>query len=185
MKTVNKTIIVGILGLAVLGAIIIPVCACFSLYPWVEAASEVEQEELPLAEDGSWIGEAEVSERGLRPNWRLRLIKRWLMRKWRRPFRVSLELSEEFKDEVMEIAEEDEEVGGLLDEGYNVTAIKILSVKATVQGDGQILTEVEKVLLMLVKDKYNRAVAVIDFEAEEVIKVIIFNVTVISEAEAP
>ena len=104
----NKTIILGILGLAVLGTIIIPVYACFSdlAYPWVKAAHEVKQKGLVLAEDGSWMGEVGVSERGPWPNWRLRLIKRWLMRKWHGGFRFSLELSEEFKDEVMEIADD-------------------------------------------------------------------------------
>ena len=183
----NKTVLLGILGLAVLSAVIIPAYACFSgfaSYPWSRAAQWTEQKDaLMLAEpnDLPCPDDARGFAWRIWHNWRQRLINRW-----RRGIGVpKLELSEEFKQRVIEIAESDEDVQSLLSEGYNITAIKPIHAKSTVQGDGQVLIEVDRVLLVLVKDKYNRAIVLIDFEAEKVIKIVVVNVTVIDKTESP
>ncbi len=180
----KRTILLGFLGLAVLGAIIIPTYACFSglaSYPWVKAAQWSERKEMRIAmkpeEMPFFVGEQNFAW-GFQHN-----VKRRLMRWWRSVGFPRLELSEGFQEKVIEIAESDEDVQALLDEGYNVTAIKPVHVKMTVQEDGQVTIEVDRVLLLLTKDKYDRAIVLINFEAEKVVKIVI--VTAIDKTESP
>ena len=183
----NKTVLLGILGLAVFSAVLIPVYACFSgfaSHPWTEEEQWTGRKKIMMLtepEEAPCFGDLRRFAWGFRHSWRQRLINRW----GRGIGAPKLELSEGFKERVIEIAESDGDVQSLLSEGYNVTAIKPIHVKMTVQEDGQVVAEVDRVLLILTKDKYNRAIVVIDFKAEEVMKIIIVNVTMINKTESP
>ena len=97
-----------------------------------------------------------------------------------------MELSEEFKQKVISIAKSDEDVQNLLNSGYNVSSIMPMYMKLTVQENGQVLMEVDKVLLVLTKkDEYGRASVEIDFKAEKVTRITIINVTVIDKSASP
>ena len=93
--------------------------------------------------------------------------------------RFGVELSDEFKSRVLEIAGNDEDVQSLLSSGYEVKDIRLIHVKLTVQGNGQVAMYADKVLLVLAKGDYNRAYVEIDFEAGKVIRIV--NVSIIDK----
>lgn len=182
----NKALLLGILGLTALSVILIPVYACFSgfaSYPWAETAQWTSQRKFTVLED------SEDEEQPL-PNdaqgftWRFqRILRLKLANRWRRArFLSKLELSEEFKQWVIGIAKDDGDVQDLLESGYNVTCIKPVRINTVVQGDGEVAFKVEEVLLVLVKDKYDRALVEIDLESGKVTKITIINVTVIDKS---
>jgi heme/copper-type cytochrome/quinol oxidase subunit 2 len=91
-----------------------------------------------------------------------------------------LEVSEDFKQRVLGIAESDSDVKNLLSEGYNITAIRPI-VKAFVQGDGTVTVKATGAVLLLSKDKTGWANVEVDVEAGKVIKIIIHSRTVIQK----
>jgi hypothetical protein len=91
-----------------------------------------------------------------------------------------LEVSEDFKQKVLGIAESDSDVKNLLSEGYNITVIRPI-VKAFVQGDGTVTVKATGAVLLLSKDKTGWANVEVDVEAGKVTKIIIHSRTVIQK----
>jgi len=167
------------LGLAALGAIII---STYSALAWrytigtVGIRRGIEQKAItPPAQ--SCISNAQNITVSPRFCWRLPFSIKGF--RWARG--LDVELSEGFKNRVLSIAEGDEDVQKLLNEGYNIGDIRIAHVKLVVQENGQITMEVDRVILLLVKGD-SRAFVEIDLKAEKVTRIAIVNVTLIEKS---
>ncbi|MEM3698089.1 MAG: hypothetical protein QXQ94_11475 [Candidatus Bathyarchaeia archaeon] len=92
----------------------------------------------------------------------------------------SIEVSEEFKENVINIAKSDTDVQNLLNQGYNVTAVKPI-IKTVVEGDGTVVTKATSAILMLQKDTTGRAFVTVDVENAKVTEIVILTKTVIQK----
>jgi len=91
-----------------------------------------------------------------------------------------VEVSEEFKQNVVNIAQNDTDVQNLLNEGYNITAVKPI-IKNVVEGDGTVVTKATSAILILEKDTTGRASVWVDLEQEKVTRIEILTITVIEK----
>lgn len=91
-----------------------------------------------------------------------------------------LEVSEEFKENVINIAEGDEDVQNLLADGYNVTGVRPI-IKSIVEADGSVETKATSAIVMLDKDTTGKAAIWVDLEANQVTKIVILTRTVIEK----
>jgi len=89
-----------------------------------------------------------------------------------------IEVSEEFKQNVTNIAQNDTDVQNLLTEGYNITAVKPI-IKTIVEGDGTVVTKATSAILMLEKDTTSYASVWVDLEEAKVTRIVILTRTVI------
>jgi hypothetical protein len=92
-----------------------------------------------------------------------------------------IEVSEEFKTNVVNIAKNDEDVQKLLSEGYNVTDVRPI-ISSIVAGNGDVTTKATEAVVMLQKDTTGRAVVWIDVEEGKVTRIVIETRTVIEKA---
>jgi len=90
------------------------------------------------------------------------------------------EVSEEFKEKVINIIKNDKDVQNLLNEGYNITRIKPI-IKATVEGDSTIIIKATGAIVTLNKDA-SRALVKVDVENAKVLEIIILTSTIIKKA---
>lgn len=100
--------------------------------------------------------------------------------KHRRGWFGPIEVSEEFKENVVNIAKNDTDVQNLLNEGYNITRIKPL-IKSVVDGDGTVVTKATGATLMLEKDTTGYAYVWIDLGQGKVTRMEILTRTVIEK----
>jgi len=91
-----------------------------------------------------------------------------------------IEVSEEFKENVINIAKNDADVQNLLNEGYNVTAVKPI-IKTMVEGDGTVVTKATSAILILQKDTTGRAFVWVDLDQGKVTQIEILTRTVIEK----
>ncbi|MEM3578357.1 MAG: hypothetical protein QXX51_07950 [Candidatus Bathyarchaeia archaeon] len=92
----------------------------------------------------------------------------------------SVEVSEEFKQNVINIAKNDTDVQNLLNEGYNITAVKPI-IKTIVEGDGTVITKATSAILILEKDTTGRAFVWVNLEQAKVTRIEILTRTVIEK----
>lgn len=94
-----------------------------------------------------------------------------------------IQVSEEFKANVVSIVEKDSDVQGLLDKGYNVTGIRPL-ITSTVNGDGTVTTKATGAIVMLEnQDMTSHAAALIDLSTQSVTRIEIITRTVIDKSQ--
>ena len=91
-----------------------------------------------------------------------------------------LEVSEEFKENVINIAESDEDVQNLLNDGYNITRVRPI-VKSLVEADGNVNTKATNAILMLENDEAGHAIVKVDLEETKVTEIVIFTKTTIEK----
>ena len=92
-----------------------------------------------------------------------------------------VEVSEEFEENVIAIAEGDEDVQALLDEGYNITAMRPI-IKTVVDGEGNVVTKATDAIVMLSKDdETGRASVWVNLEMTKVTEIVIVTRTVIEK----
>ena len=91
-----------------------------------------------------------------------------------------IEVSDEFIENVIDIAEEDEDVQDLLDEGYNITKVRPL-IKAVVEGNGNVETRATDAIVWLEKDETSHAAVWVDLDEARVTKIVILTRTVIEK----
>jgi hypothetical protein len=110
------------------------------------------------------------------------VVKPAICRGWmyRHGYRGFVEVSEEFKENVINIAKNDTDVQKLLNEGYNITYVRPI-VKAIVEKDGTIITKATSAILMLQKNTTGRAAVTVDVENAKVTKIVILTKTVIQK----
>lgn len=91
-----------------------------------------------------------------------------------------VEVSEEFEENVITLAESDEDVQALLDDGYNITGVRPI-VKTVIDGDGNVVAKATDAIVMLDKDGTGKAGVWVDLEEGKVTKIVIVTRTVIEK----
>lgn len=175
----------AVLGLAVLGTMVASTYAIYNGRSWLSWQTGYGFRAMPTSlNPPSCISDVNTNNF----TWAFRRGWKWALGdKYCRGFRgIEIELSEGFKNRVFEIASNDVDVQNLLNEGYNVGDIKPIRMKLTVQEDGQVTAQVDKVLLTLTKEGgYNRAFVEVDLKEGKVVKITILSVTVIDKSTSP
>ncbi|MFB0503858.1 MAG: hypothetical protein ACETWE_08500 [Candidatus Bathyarchaeia archaeon] len=94
----------------------------------------------------------------------------------------SIEVSEEFEQAAVGIAEGDLDVQEtLLAQGYSITGVRPV-IKAKVEADGEVVTKATSVIVMLEnEDATSRASVWVDLDAQSVTKIVILTRTVIEK----
>lgn len=92
-----------------------------------------------------------------------------------------VEVSEGFKENVINIAESDSDVQQLLNDGYNITGVRPI-IKSTVEADGTVVTKATSAILMLEKDTTSHASVWVDLEQGKVTEIVILTRTVIEKS---
>jgi hypothetical protein len=90
------------------------------------------------------------------------------------------EVSEEFEENVLTIAEGDEDVQALLDDGYNVTGVRPI-IKTVVDGEGNVVTKATDAIVMLEKEDTGRAGVWVNLDEAKVTEIVILTRTVIEK----
>jgi len=104
-------------------------------------------------------------------------------RGWRRgggPYGF-VEVSAEYNQTVINIAESDSDVQNLLAEGYSISAVRPI-IKSVVQADGSVVTKATSAVVMLEKDTTGRAAVYVDVTNGKVTKIVILTMTVIEKS---
>ncbi len=91
-----------------------------------------------------------------------------------------LEVSEEFEENVIDIAKSDQDVLDLLDDGYNITGVRPI-IKAVVDADGNVETRATSAIALLEKDESSHASVWVDLEEARVTRIVIISRTVIEK----
>ncbi|MEM0096789.1 MAG: hypothetical protein QW660_09200 [Candidatus Bathyarchaeia archaeon] len=91
-----------------------------------------------------------------------------------------IEVSEEYKENVISIAKNDADVQNLLNDGYNITSVKPI-IKMVVEGDGTVATKATTAIVVLEKDTAGRAMVWVDLEQGKVTKIAILTLTIIEK----
>jgi hypothetical protein len=91
-----------------------------------------------------------------------------------------IEVSEEFKQTVTNIAENDTDVQNLIADGYNVTSVRPI-IKTTVDAEGNVVTKATSAVLILQKDPTGHASVMVDIEEAKVTQIVILTRTVIDK----
>ena len=91
-----------------------------------------------------------------------------------------IEVSEEFEQTVINIAESDSDVQNLIADGYNVTSVRPI-IKTVVDAEGNVVTKATDAVLMLQKDTTGQASVMVDIEEAKVTQIVILTRTVIDK----
>jgi hypothetical protein len=91
-----------------------------------------------------------------------------------------IEVSEEFKQTVTNIAESDQDVQNLIVDGYNVTAVRPI-IKTVVDAEGNVVTKATSAVLLLQKDTTGHATVLVNIEEAKVTQIVILTRTVIEK----
>ena len=91
-----------------------------------------------------------------------------------------IQVSEEFKQNVISIAENDTDVQSLLAQGYSSTSVRPL-ISSVVDGEGVVTTKATSAILVLQKDTTGSASVLVDLEQGKVTKIVILTRTVIDK----
>ena len=91
------------------------------------------------------------------------------------------EVSEEFEQNAIGIAEGDEDVQGLLADGYSIAGVRPI-LRARVEGNGDVETTADEAVVMLEKDTTDKAVVHVDLTGARVTKIVILTRTVIDKS---
>lgn len=93
---------------------------------------------------------------------------------------VRIEVSDEFKSNVVKIIQNDFDVAKMLEEGYNVTCIEPILV-ATVTSNGEVSWKATKAIVTLVKDRVSFAEVIVNIEQGKVTKIVTITRNVIKK----
>ena len=93
---------------------------------------------------------------------------------------MSITVSKEFKDNVINIMQNDTDVQQLLADGYNITDVRPI-INATVEGDGTVTMKATSAIVVLSKDTTSRATVWVDLEQAKVTRIMILTRTVIEK----
>jgi hypothetical protein len=93
----------------------------------------------------------------------------------------SIEVSEEFEQTVISIAESDTDVQDLINDGYNVTAVRPI-IKTVVDGEGNVVTKATNAVLTLQNGTTGHATVMVDIEEAKVTQTVILTRTIIDKS---
>ncbi|MEJ2363121.1 MAG: hypothetical protein P8017_00305, partial [Deltaproteobacteria bacterium] len=91
-----------------------------------------------------------------------------------------IEVSEDFKQTVTTIAENDTDVQNLINDGYNVTSINPI-ISTIIDGEGNVVTKATSAVLILQKDTTGHATVMVNIEQAKVTQIVILTRTVIDK----
>jgi hypothetical protein len=91
-----------------------------------------------------------------------------------------IEVSDEFKQTVTSIIENDTDVQNLLTDGYNVTAVRPI-LKTVIDGEGNVVTKATSAVLILQKGTTGYASVTVNIEEAKVTHIVILTRTVIDK----
>jgi len=94
---------------------------------------------------------------------------------------VFINVSQEFKDNVINIAKSDSDVQSLLNDGYNITDVRPI-INAMVEVDGTVTLKATNAIVMLSKDTTGRATVWVSIEEAKVTRIEILTRTVIEKS---
>ena len=92
-----------------------------------------------------------------------------------------IEVSEEYKENVINIAKSDQDVQNLLNDGYNITGVRPI-ITTKVDAEGNVVMKATNAIVMLEKDTTSRASAWVNLEKAKVTKIVIVTMTVIEKS---
>jgi hypothetical protein len=95
-------------------------------------------------------------------------------------FGGSITVSQEFKDNVINITKSDPDVQKLLTEGYNITGVRPI-ISATVEADGTVTMKATTAIVSLQQGTTGRALVWVDIEQAKVTRIEILTRTVIEK----
>ena len=91
-----------------------------------------------------------------------------------------IQVSSEFTQNVTTIAQSDSDVQNLLNQGYNITAIKPV-ITTSIDGNGNIVTKASTANVLLQGDNGSRSFVVVDLSQAKVTKIVTLSVTEIDK----
>jgi hypothetical protein len=92
----------------------------------------------------------------------------------------SITVSQEYKDNVISIAQNDSDVQNLLADGYNITEVRPI-IATTVEGDGTVTMKATTAIVVLKQDATGRAFVTVNVEEGKVTQIVILTRTVIEK----
>jgi len=163
----RKAILLGVLTLAILAVGVAPTYAYLSRYLYSRATSSATPRTTSWTTSGAYPQETEG--------------RCWRMNGLRGFNSLRIEVSEEFKQRVIDIASSDPDVQDLLNDGYEVTSVKPI-IKAVVQGNGDVTIKATGATVTLTKENVGFALVEVDLETEAVTRITIMSRTVIEKS---
>jgi len=91
-----------------------------------------------------------------------------------------IEVSEDFKQTVTSIAENDTDVQNLINDGYNITSVKPI-ISTVIDGEENVFTKATSAVLMLQKDTIGHATVMVNIDQAKVTQIVILTRTVIDK----
>ncbi|MEM2905337.1 MAG: hypothetical protein QW587_06340 [Candidatus Bathyarchaeia archaeon] len=92
----------------------------------------------------------------------------------------SIEVSEEYQQNVVNIASADADVKALLDQGYNITGVRPI-ITAKIDAEGNVVVKTTNATIMLQKNTAGWASVSVDLAQGKVTNITIWTVTVIEK----
>jgi hypothetical protein len=93
----------------------------------------------------------------------------------------NITVSQEYKDKVINIAQNDSDVQSLLADGYNITAVRPI-INTVVEADGTVTMKATTAVVVLEKDTTGRAFVTVNVDEGKVMKIVILTRTVIEKS---
>jgi hypothetical protein len=93
---------------------------------------------------------------------------------------MPITVSQEYKDNVINITESDTDVQALLTEGYNITGVRPI-ISTTIGADGTVTMKATSAIVMLSQGTTGRAFVWVDVEQAKVTRIEILTITVIEK----
>lgn len=91
-----------------------------------------------------------------------------------------VEVSDEFEQTVVNIAENDTDVQNLMNDGYNATALRPV-IKTVIDAEGNVVTKATSAVLILQKDTTGYATVTVNIDEAKVTQIVILTRTVIDK----
>lgn len=91
-----------------------------------------------------------------------------------------LTVSQEYRDNVINIAQNDTDVQALLNDGYNITEVRPI-ISTAVEADGTVTMKATTAIVSLQNDTTGRALVWVDIEQAKVTRIEILTITVIEK----
>jgi hypothetical protein len=92
----------------------------------------------------------------------------------------SITVSQEYKDNVINIAKNDSDVQNLLANGYNVTGVRSV-ISTTVEGDGTVTLKATTAIVMLSQNTTGRAFVTVNVKEAKATQIVILTRTIIEK----
>jgi hypothetical protein len=92
----------------------------------------------------------------------------------------SITVSQEYKDNVINIAQNDSDVQNLLADGYNITDVRPI-INTIVEADGTVTMKATTAIVMLSQNTTGRAFVTVNVEEGKVTEIVILTRTVIEK----